>query len=94
MKQIFYILLITSFLFPANDSMSRLILFLTAFLCFYTVDANENAVVLRLGKYLHTTEPGLHFKIPFIDSIYKVKVDYQWKEEFGFRTNNPGVRTS
>ena len=28
MKQIFYILLITSFLFPANDSMSRLILFL------------------------------------------------------------------
>ena len=70
------------------------LLFLTAFLCFYTVDANENAVVLRLGKFLHTTEPGLHFKIPFIDSIHKVKVDYQWKEEFGFRTNNPGVRTS
>ena len=70
------------------------LLFLTIFFCFYTVDANENAVVLRLGKFLHTTDPGLHFKIPFIDSIHKVKVDYQWKEEFGFRTNNPGVRTS
>ena len=67
---------------------------ITIFLCVYTVDANENAVVLRLGKYLETTEPGLHFKIPIIDSVYKVKVDYQWKEEFGFRTNKPGVRTS
>ena len=70
------------------------VLFVLAFLCFYTVDANENAVVVRLGKYLHTTEPGLHFKIPLIDSVYKVKVDYQWKEEFGFRTSKPGVRTS
>ena len=64
------------------------------FLCVYTVDANENAVVLRLGKYLETTEPGLHFKLPIIDSVYKVKVDYQWKEEFGFRTKKPGVRSS
>ena len=67
--------------------------FVLIFLCVYTVDANENAVVLRLGKYLETTEPGLHFKIPIIDSVYKVKVDYQWKEEFGFRTSKPGVRT-
>ena len=64
------------------------------FLCVYTVEANENAVVLRFGKYLTTTEPGLHFKIPLVDSIYKVKVDYQWKEEFGFRTRNPGVRST
>ena len=41
------------------------------FLCIYTVDANEQAVVLRLGKYLETTNPGLHFKIPFFDSVYK-----------------------
>tara|TARA_Y100000588_G_scaffold349323_1_gene399609 strand:- start:698 stop:1663 length:966 start_codon:yes stop_codon:yes gene_type:complete len=67
---------------------------LIIFLCVYTVDANEQAVVLRLGKYLDTTDPGLHFKIPFIDSVYKVKVDYQWKEEFGFRTKKPGIRTS
>jgi len=60
---------------------------------FYTVEANENAVVLRLGKYSHTTMPGLHFKIPLIDTIHSVKVDYQYKMEFGFRTIKSGVRT-
>ena len=52
----------------------------------YTVDANENAVILRLGKYNDTTGPGLHFKIPLFDQTYKVRVDYQYKKEFGFRT--------
>ena len=54
------------------------------FFSVYTVDANENGVVLRLGKYSHTTMPGLHFKIPIIDQVYRVMVDYQFKEEFGF----------
>ena len=52
----------------------------------YTIDANANGVVLRFGKYSSTQPSGLHFKIPFIDSVYKVKVAYQYKEEFGFRT--------
>ena len=60
---------------------------------FYTVGANENAVLTRLGKYSSTTMPGLHFKIPIIDRIEKVKVDYQYKLEFGFRTLKPGVKT-
>ena len=60
---------------------------------FYTVEANENGVVTRLGKYLTTTMPGLHFKIPIIDSVEKVKVDYQYKLEFGFKTVRPGVKT-
>ncbi len=60
----------------------------------YTVDANANAVILRFGKYSSTQSPGLHFKIPFVDSVYKVKVDYQYKEEFGFRTVRPGVKTT
>ena len=55
-------------------------------LSFYTVDANENAVILRLGKYYTTTGPGLQFKIPLFDQVYKVRVDYQYKKEFGFRT--------
>ena len=59
----------------------------------YTVDANENAVVLRFGSYASTTGPGLHFKLPFIDSVEKVKVDYQYKQEFGFRTLRPGIKT-
>ncbi|WP_075534056.1 FtsH protease activity modulator HflK [Candidatus Pelagibacter communis] len=59
----------------------------------YTIGANENGVVLRLGEYSHTTMPGLHFKIPFIDMVYPVKVDYQYKQEYGFRTLKAGVRT-
>ena len=63
------------------------------FSSFYTVDANENAVILRLGKYLSTTGPGLHFKLPLIDEVYKVKVDYQYKKEFGFRTTKSNTKS-
>ena len=60
----------------------------------YKVDANENGVVLRFGKYVKTTTPGLHFKIPLgVDKVYKVQVTRQYKEEFGFRSQRPGVRT-
>ena len=62
-----------------------LVLFLL-FNSIYTVDANANAVILRFGKYSSTEFPGLHFKIPFIDSVHKVKVAYQYKEEFRLRT--------
>ena len=70
-----------------------IIIVILAFTAFYTVNANENGVILRLGKYSHTTMPGLHFKIPGIDKIYIIKVDYQYKMEFGFRTLKAGVRT-
>ena len=69
-----------------------IIIILAAF-SFYTVGANENGVVLRLGKYSHTTPPGLQFKIPFIDQVEKIRVDYQFKREFGFRTLQAGVQT-
>ena len=37
---------------------------------FYTIDPQEVGVIQRLGKYSHTTLPGLHFKIPFgIDNL-------------------------
>jgi membrane protease subunit HflK len=67
---------------------------ITLVMSFYTIDANENGVVLRFGKYLKTTYPGLHVKFPWgIDKVYTVKVDYQYKEEFGFRTLRPGIKT-
>ena len=69
------------------------IIAITLFFSVYTVQANENGVVLRLGKYYQTTMPGLHFKIPFIDMVYPVKVDYQYKQEYGFQTLKAGVRT-
>jgi len=60
----------------------------------YTIDANEQGVVLTLGKYSRTTDPGIHLKIPFgIERVYKVRVDYQYKQEFGFRTKSASQRT-
>jgi len=60
---------------------------------FYTVEPEEEAVVLRLGKYLETTPPGLHYKLPFgIDSVIKVQVKRVHQEEFGFRTKSTDAR--
>ena len=59
----------------------------------YSIQADEQGVLLRLGKYNSTVTPGLHFKIPMIDEIYKVKTAKQFVEEFGFRTVEPGKRT-
>ena len=61
---------------------------------FYTIRTNENGVVLRFGKYHATTMPGLHLKLPYgIDTVYPVEVAYQFKEEFGFLTTAPGIRS-
>lgn len=38
----------------------------------FTVDEKEQAIVTQLGKYIRTvTEPGLHFKRPFVQSVHK-----------------------
>ena len=64
------------------------------FTSFYTVDTNEVGVIQRFGAYVRTTQPGLHFKIPFgTETVKKVKVQNVYKEEFGFRTAQAGVRT-
>lgn len=41
----------------------------------YTVAPYEQAVVLRFGKYLATTPPGLHLKVPLADNVIKVSVE-------------------
>lgn len=62
---------------------------------FYTVDADEVGVIQRFGKYVETMQPGLHMKIPFgIETVKKVKVQRVLKEEFGYRTQTPGVRST
>lgn len=56
---------------------------------FYTVQPDEEAVVIRMGRHLDTTMPGLHFKLPFgIDQVLKVKTKRLLQEEFGFRINS------
>jgi membrane protease subunit HflK len=61
---------------------------------FYTVEADESALILRFGKYVRSTEPGLHFKLPLsIERAIPIPVKKVFKEEFGFRTLRAGVRT-
>ncbi len=61
---------------------------------FYTVEADEIAVVLLFGKSVRQSEPGLHFKLPLgIEKAINVPVRKVFKEEFGFRTRKAGVRT-
>ncbi|MFW5872296.1 MAG: FtsH protease activity modulator HflK [bacterium] len=55
----------------------------------YTIQPDEEGVVLRLGKYYSTTPPGLHFKLPLgIDKLIKVQTTRVHQEEFGFRTQS------
>ena len=65
-------------------------LFQVIYSSFYTIQPGEVGVMLSFGKYSRTTEPGLHFKIPFIEELYKVNVEAVRKEEFGFRTKTAG----
>jgi membrane protease subunit HflK len=61
---------------------------------FYQVGPDEMGVVQRFGKYVRTTNPGLHMRLPFgIETVRRIKVTHVFKEEFGFRTAIPGVRT-
>jgi membrane protease subunit HflK len=83
--------------FPRRWIYTVVLLILAAWLifsAFYTVDADEVGVIQRFGKFVRTTEPGLHLKLPFsIETVKKVKVQRVFKEEFGFRTLQAGVRT-
>lgn len=71
-----------------------LVLLLVATSTWYQVQPEEVAVVLRFGKFVRTSDPGLHFKLPMVETVYKVPIQRQLKEEFGFRTQEPGVRTT
>ncbi|MBN4058617.1 FtsH protease activity modulator HflK [Desulfocapsa sp. AH-315-G09] len=61
---------------------------------FYKINPAEVGVVLRFGQYDRTNQSGLHFKIPYIDTLYKVDVEQIRKEEFGFRSRLPGQKSS
>lgn len=61
----------------------------------FTVDPEEVGVVIRFGKYVRTEPSGLHLKLPYpFENVAKVPVERQLKEEFGFRTQDAGVKTS
>jgi membrane protease subunit HflK len=70
-----------------------LVLLAVLFSTFYQVQPEAVGVVMRFGKFVRTTEPGLHVKVPFMESVERVPVQRQLKHEFGFRTVETGVRS-
>ncbi len=59
-----------------------------------TIGPEQEGVVLMFGKYNRTLQPGLNFIAPFgLEKLYKIPVQRQLKQEFGFRTIEAGTRT-
>jgi regulator of protease activity HflC (stomatin/prohibitin superfamily) len=54
-----------------------LVALMTLFGSWYTVDQGERAVVLRLGATVGEDGPGLHFKLPWINTVHKITVQNQ-----------------
>ena len=46
----------------------------------YQVDQGERGIVLRWGKLVGESDPGLHFKFPWVDSVRMVTVQTQTKQ--------------
>ncbi len=70
-----------------------IIVIVVLFATFYSIGPEQVGVIKRWGRYVRTTEPGLHAKLPFAESVTKVRVKYIFKQEFGFRTLQAGIET-
>ena len=60
----------------------------------FQVNPEEVGVITRFGKYVRRLEPGLNIKLPIVEKVYKVPVERQQKQEFGFRTLSAGVQST
>ena len=72
-----------------KNFISAFLIFLIIWLIsgFYKVNANEQGVILRFGEWVRTTQPGLHYHLPYPIEVAKTpKVTKVNKTEIGFRT--------
>ena len=67
---------------------------MVVFSAFSTVEPEEVGVITRFGEYQRDADPGLNFKIPFMEQLLLVPVQRQLKQEFGYRTTQAGVNTT
>ncbi len=70
-----------------------LAIIIIGFSSFFQIGAEEVGVITRFGKHQRTVNSGLKAKIPFLENVYKVPVERQKKQEFGFRTREANVKT-
>ena len=72
-----------------------LLIALWAFSGLYRVLPDEQGVVLRFGKFVTTTQPGLNYHIPYpIESVLTPKVTKVNRIDVGFRSASDSGRTS
>ena len=61
---------------PVTGIVTLILLFLAAIVAYsalFTVQQTEQALVVRFGRPVDiATEPGLHFKAPFIDTVIPI----------------------
>jgi membrane protease subunit HflK len=73
-------------------AVAALLLLLTGY---YQIEPDEVGVVQRFGRFVRTSDPGPHLKIPFgVETVAKVPVQRTLKMEFGFRTTTPGIKST
>ncbi|OFY82785.1 MAG: HflK protein [Bacteroidetes bacterium RBG_19FT_COMBO_42_7] len=70
-----------------------IIVIMLLWMTFYQIRPEEVGVITRFGRYVRKEESGLHAKFPIIERLYKVAVEKQQKEEFGFRTTITGIKS-
>ena len=72
-----------------------LLIALWAFSGLYRVLPDEQGVVLRFGKFVSTTQPGLNYHIPYpIETVLTPKVTKVNRIDVGFRSASDSGRTS
>lgn len=70
-----------------------LLLILLSWSAFFQIEPEEVGVITRFGKYVREVDPGLNLRVPVLERVYRVPVERQQKEEFGFRTVSAGVQS-
>ena len=94
--------LINNFIPGGKSSGSKPIIFglillivVWAFSGLYRVLPDEQGVVLRFGKFVSTTQPGLNYHIPYpVETVLTPKVTKVNRIDIGFRSASDSGRTS
>ena len=72
-----------------------ILLFLWLASGFYQVQPSEQGVVLRLGKYLETTDAGLHYHLPYpFEDVYIVDISKERSINLGVNDSEYSGRNS
>tara|TARA_Y100000590_G_scaffold269776_1_gene302946 strand:+ start:1071 stop:2171 length:1101 start_codon:yes stop_codon:yes gene_type:complete len=72
-----------------------LLIVVWAFSGLYRVLPDEQGVVLRFGKFVSTTQPGLNYHIPYpVETVLTPKVTKVNRMDIGFRAASDSGRTS